>query len=183
MYYNEYPNAMSTYSVSSPILPASYSSILLLYPICHGEGIPIPEAHIFVVGASGILRKSNFQRNPKIYQGFGITFFPQKFFILGVLVHLFAHSLKSKNSVYQINVQILATRVEFSGYLLFFVSSITMPKKPTVNRVKPTSYKVVRDSFFFSFCFVRTVFCFAFILNSANAQFNNRLGFSSVIGS
>ena len=58
-----------------------------------------------------------------------------------------------------------------------------MPKKPTVNRVKPTSYKVVRDSFFFSFCFVRTVFCFAFILNSANAQFNNRLGFSSVIGS
>ena len=168
---------------SSSILPASYSSILLLYPICHGEGIPIPEAHIFVVGASGILRKSNFQRNPKIYQGFGITFFPQKFFILGVLVHLFAHSLKSKNSVYQINVQILATRVEFSGYLLFFVSSITMPKKPTVNRVKPTSYKVVRDSFFFSFWFVRTVFCFAFILNSANAQFNNRLGFSSVIGS
>ena len=81
---------------SSPILPTSYSSILLLYPVCHGEEIPIPEAHIYVVGASGILRKSNFQRNPKTYQDFVITFFTQKFFIVGVLVHLFARSLKSK---------------------------------------------------------------------------------------
>ena len=140
--------------------------------------------HIFMLWEhQGSWENQIFREILKLIKILWLLFFPKSFLLWGywsICLHVLWNQ---KNSVRQINVQILATRVEFSGYLLFFVWSITMPKKPTVNRVKPTSYKVVRDSFFFSFCFVRTVLCFAFIFNSANAQFNNRLGFLSVIGS
>ena len=52
---------------------------------------------LFAVKVSGISRKLNFQRIPKIYQGFWIKqIFFQKFFIQGVVVYLFAPSLKSE---------------------------------------------------------------------------------------
>ena len=40
-----------------------------------GDTLCLRQILLFVVGASGILRKRNFQRIPKIYQGFWITKF------------------------------------------------------------------------------------------------------------
>ena len=56
---------------------------------------------LFLVGASENLKKWNFQRLPKTYQGFWIK---------GKLFQKFG------NGVYLINVQILTTKVKFTGY-------------------------------------------------------------------